>query len=119
MLNAETLSSADFAFRAAAYDVESGLEEVQIRLNGAVVSMKHEDDITEADIGGISFMPEAPLTDGAHLITVYARDVAGNENAVNSSFTVDTATMQPVLDLITSPLNSPLIRVEGGDRPCR
>ena len=140
-LNAAALAREDFALRASAYDTESGLEEVQIRLDGEVLRVEvftartqlepgetpdlgsendtpeESDFLSPEDIGAIAFTPPVPLADGEHLLTIYARDKVGNENTLNSSFTVDASTLIPVLDAIDSPLKSRLVDLVGQAEP--
>ena len=133
VLNAAVLQHEDFALRASVYDIESGLEEVQIRLDGEVVSQRtttdgssgvqesrithHASRITDFDIGMIAFTPEVPLADGDHLMTIYARDQAGNERIVNSTFTVDTSTSKPLLEPLPALLNTRRILINGASEP--
>ena len=79
--------------------MESGLAEVQIRLDGEEVSSRkflarlqvNEEPEASGDIGDIAYSPKE-LSDGQHLLTIYARDKSGNQQTANSSFLVDTMT---------------------------
>ena len=127
-LNAADLSRPDFALMGSAYDTGSGLAEVQIRLDGSIASSKvfqarlqatsgdAEEIPADVDIGTLSFVPEN-LSDGVHVLTIYARDKSGNEKIVNSKFAVDTSTEVPVLNSILSPLNKRLVDLEGKAEP--
>ncbi|MDP6751010.1 MAG: Ig-like domain-containing protein, partial [Candidatus Poribacteria bacterium] len=94
LVNAEAI--AGLTLRGAAYDVESGLEEVQIRLDGRVVGAQTEGE--DETIGEIAYTPEN-LTEGEHLLTIYARDTSGNEQIVNAGFVVDAEIEVPTLSL--------------------
>ena len=127
-LNTTDLSRPEFALMGSAYDIGSGLAEVQIRLDGSIVSSKvfqarletlqgDEAEIpTDADIGMLSFTPKK-LSDGVHVLTLYAKDKSGNEKITNSKFVVDTSAEVPTLNPILSPLNKRLVDLEGKAEP--
>ena len=106
--------------RGAAYDVESGLSEVQIRLDGEEVSsrkflarMQEGLEVEKTgDIGDIAYVPQN-LTEGEHLLTIYARDKSGNQQTANSSFLVDTITERPVFEAVASIVNQQVITLSG------
>ena len=120
IINGRHLQDPDFTLRGAAYDVESGLAEVLIRLDGEEVSsgkflVRMQDGLeTEAarDIGDIAYVPQN-LTDGEPLLTIYARDKSGNQQTANSSFLVDTKTERPVFDVVSSVVNQRVITLSG------
>ena len=99
-VNGEELASPEFALRGSAYDIDSGLAEVQIRLDGQTIDSKvfaYRNQQNFEDPGKIEFRPDT-ISDGDHLLTIYALDKAGNERLVHSRFTVDGGTMTPVID---------------------
>ena len=110
-LNTEALLQADFAIRAIVYDTESGLEALWIRLDGKVVNQ----GLTET--GVIALTPAEPLTDGDHLIMIYARDKAGNEIFANSKLIVDTSTPKPLLEPLPALVNTRRIAIKGTAEP--
>merc|ERR1711964_704104 len=73
-----------FTVRASVSDVESGIDSVQVRLDGQVISSENTVEVT-----GLS------LEAGKHLLTIYAKDKAGNENRMETSFTVASLVAQP------------------------
>ncbi|MDP6999736.1 MAG: Ig-like domain-containing protein, partial [Candidatus Poribacteria bacterium] len=109
VINQSRLSASEpqFTLRAVAYDTGSGLAEVQIRLDGQTVETTQLAEVDE-----IHFTPQL-LTEGEHLLTVYAKDLDGNENLVNSRFVVDTKVTSPILEEIPAILNQPSIMVTG------
>ena len=118
-LNGEDLAEPNFALRGAAYDIESGLAEVQIRLDGKTIDSKvfaYRNQQKFEDPGKIEFRPES-ITDGHHLLTIYARDKSDNEKLVHSKFFVDAATLKPVFDPIPERLNKRRIKLEGTAEP--
>jgi len=118
-LNGEDLAEPSFALRGAAYDIESGLAEVQIRLDGKTIDSKvfaYRNQQKFEDPGKIEFRPES-ITDGHHLLTIYARDKSDNEKLVHSKFFVDAATLKPVFDPIPEQLNKRRVKLEGTAEP--
>ena len=112
ILNARDLAREDFSLRAAAYDTESGLERILIRLDGQIVSLGSEDVM-----GAISFSPEAPLVDGDHLLMIYAEDKAENSTIVNAKFRVKTSTVKPILDPLSAVLAIRRVFIAGEAEP--
>jgi len=82
----------------------------ELRLNG----LPFESGETAG--GSIASSTDAPLTDGAHVLTVIVTDRAGNTTNATSSFTVDS-----LIPVITAPapgsLNPSIVRVAGTGSP--
>ena len=94
LVNAAVIS--ELTLRGAAYDVESGVDEIQIRLDGNIVSIQTRDQ--DEEIGEIAYQPNN-LSEGEHTLTIYARDTVGNKQTVNAIFLVDTTSQMPTLTI--------------------
>ena len=94
LVNAAVIS--ELTLRGAAYDVESGVDEIQIRLDGNIVSIQTRDQ--DEEIGEIAYQPNN-LSEGEHTLTIYARDTVGNKQTVNATFLVDTTSQMPTLTI--------------------
>ena len=97
LVNAAVIS--ELTLRGAAYDVESGVDEIQIRLDGNIVSIQTRDQ--DEEIGEIAYQPNN-LSEGEHTLTIYARDTVGNKQTVNATFLVDTTSQMPTLTIAGS-----------------
>ncbi len=99
--------------RTSIYDVGSGLNTVQIRLDGQLVNLPTEEtDDSLAGQGVIVIKPDQ-LSEGDHLLTIYAQDKSGNEKVVNSNFVVDTKADTPSIQTPSPFVNQTSISLNG------